>query len=108
MGSKRSSGLQDDLQNLRDDVSNLANQLTGMFGDTGDQISTEMKARIQKISDNIDDAISQASSKGRDIVRQTGLDGVGETIETQVREHPFTTLAIALGVGAIVGSQLRR
>lgn len=108
MGSKRSSGLQDDLQNLREDVSSLASQLTGMFGDTSDQISSDMKARIQKISDDIDGAISQASSKGRDIVRQTGLDGVGETIENSVREHPFTTLAIAIGVGAIVGSQLRR
>jgi ElaB/YqjD/DUF883 family membrane-anchored ribosome-binding protein len=108
MGSKRSSGLQDDLQNLREDVTSLANQLTGLFGESSDELSNEMKKRIQRISDNIDDAISQASSKGRDLVRQTGLDGVGETIESSVREHPFTTLAIAVGVGAIVGSQLRR
>ncbi len=108
MGSKHSSGLQDDLQNLRDDVSSLANRLTGLLSDTGEDIGDDVKKRIQKISENIDDAISQANSKGRDVVRRAGLDGVGETIESSVREHPFTTLAIAIGVGALVGSQLRR
>lgn len=108
MGSRHSGALQDDLQSLREDVSNLASQLTGLFSETSDEISGDVKKRIQKISDNIDDAISQAGAKGREVVRQTGLDGVGETIESSVREHPFTTLAIAVGVGALVGSQLRR
>lgn len=108
MGSRYSGGLQDDLQKLQEDVSSLANQLTSLLTETGGDVGADMKKRMQRISDNIDQAISQAGSQGREIVRQTGLDGFGETIESSVREHPYTTLAIAVGVGALVGSQLRR
>lgn len=110
MGSKQHGGLRDDLQNLREDVSNLVAQLT----ESGGELGGDVKMRIQKISEDIDEAISQAGSQGRELGReivrqtQTGLEGVGGTIESSVREHPYTTLAIAVGVGALVGSQLRR
>jgi ElaB/YqjD/DUF883 family membrane-anchored ribosome-binding protein len=108
MGSRYGKGLQGDLQSLREDVNDLASQLTGLLGETSEDVSDDMKKRIQRISDDIDGAISQARAKGREVVRQAGLEGVGDTIENSVREHPFTTLAIAIGVGALVGSQLRR
>lgn len=107
MGSK-DKGLQDDLQSLRDELGDMAGRLTTLLGEAGEDVADDMKERIQKISDDIDDALSQAGSKGRELVRQSGLDGVGESVGSSIREHPFATLAIAVGVGALVGSQLRR
>jgi ElaB/YqjD/DUF883 family membrane-anchored ribosome-binding protein len=106
MGSKYGKGVQEDLQSLREDMSDLASQLTDALG--GEEIADDMKQRFQQISDNIDEALSQAGSKGREVARQTGADAIGDKVENSIREHPFASLAIAIGVGALVGSQLRR
>ncbi|MBY6241957.1 YqjD family protein [Methylosinus sp. Sm6] len=106
MGSK-GRGLQEELSNLRDDVSDLASRLSSIGSDPTGDVAEDVKKRIQKISDDIDGAMTEAKSKGREIV-QAGVEGVGDTVESSIREHPFATLAIAIGVGALVGSQLRR
>jgi ElaB/YqjD/DUF883 family membrane-anchored ribosome-binding protein len=107
MGSK-GDGLQDELRNLRDDLSDLASRMSGMGSEAGGEMAEDIKKRMQKLGDDIDGAISQAKSAGREVVRQAGLEEVGDTVESTIRQHPFATLAIAIGVGALVGSQLRR
>jgi ElaB/YqjD/DUF883 family membrane-anchored ribosome-binding protein len=107
MGSK-GDGLQEELSRLRDDLSDLASRMSSMGSDASSEMADEIKTRMQKLGDDIDGALSQAKSTGRDMVRQAGLDGVGDTVEGAIREHPFTSLAIAIGVGALVGSQMRR
>lgn len=107
MGSK-GNGLQDELSHLRDDLSDLASRMSSMGSEASSEMAEDIKMRIQKLGDDIDGAVSQAQSAGRDVVRQAGLEGVGDTVEGAIRQHPFATLAIAIGVGALVGSQLRR
>jgi ElaB/YqjD/DUF883 family membrane-anchored ribosome-binding protein len=91
-------------------MNDLATRLSSALGETSGDVADEMKKQMQKISDNIDEAISQTQSTGREVAKQAkaGFDNVGETVENSIREHPYTTLAIAIGVGALVGSQLRR
>ena len=89
-------------------MSSLADQLTGLLSDKGDDIAGDVKQRVQRIRDDIEEGISQASAKGREPAREAHREGLGKTIENSVRESPFTMLAIAAGLGAVVASLLRR
>lgn len=108
MGSKQRREIGSDLQTLRDDVSKLADTFTGLLTDKGEQMSDEMKNRVQRLRDDIDDAFSQATAKGGELVEAADMQGLRESIESSVRERPLTMLAIAAGIGAAVGMQLRR
>lgn len=108
MGMRRNSELQDDLESLRQDLTGLASHLTQALGETGSDMSDEMRKRIQKLGGDIDRVMSDASSKGQEVARKMSPDNIGGTIESSIREYPLVSLAIAVGVGALVGSQLRR
>ena len=99
-----------DLYALRDDVGNLADQVTALLSDKGDDVINEVKERVDRLRENIDGAITEAGAKGRMAIEgaKENLNDFGETLEDSIRERPFTVLAIALGVGVIVGSTLRR
>ena len=108
MGSKHRKEIANDLESLRHDVSGLADQLARLLSDRGDDIAGDVKQRVQTIRDDIAGAVAQTSAKGRKLAHETHLDGLGKTIENSVRERPFTMLAIAAGLGAVVASLLRR
>ncbi len=103
MGTSYKKELRNDLDALRQDVSSLADHLTGFLTDKGDEVAGSAKQSVQ----NIGDALSETAAKSRSLARD-GFDGFGEIIENSVRERPFTMLAIAAGLGAIVAAQLRR
>jgi ElaB/YqjD/DUF883 family membrane-anchored ribosome-binding protein len=102
MGSYRKE-IRSDLDTLRQDVSNLADHLTGFLSDKSDEAAGNAKQSVQ----NIGEVISQTAGKSRALARE-GLDGLGEMLENSVRERPFVMLMIAAGLGAFVATQLRR
>jgi hypothetical protein len=71
-------------------------------------MSDEMKSRVQRLRDAIDDVFSQATMKGGELVDAADMPGLRESIESSVRERPLAMLAIAVGIGAALGLQLRR
>ena len=107
MGSKSGKEIAKDLDTLRQDVSALADHLSGFLSDKGEEVTGDVKQGIQKIRENAGDVISQTTGKSRALARE-GFDGLGQMIEDSVQERPFMMLAIAAGLGAIVASQLRR
>ncbi len=108
MGSTYKRGMSGSLENLRDDVGNLADELTSLLADKSDVATSDVKQRVQRLRNDIEDVISETSSKGRELMQQANLDGITESISSTVRERPFTMLAIAAGLGMVMASQLRR
>ena len=43
-----------------------------------------------------------------EFLREADLDGIKESIEAQVKEHPARTLLIAAGIGYLLGKGLRK
>jgi ElaB/YqjD/DUF883 family membrane-anchored ribosome-binding protein len=118
MGSKSGKEIAEDLDTLRQDVSALADHLSGFLSDKGDEVMGDvkhkgqevmgdMKQGVQKIRENAADVISQARGKSRALARD-GFDGLGQMIEDSVQERPFIMLAIAAGLGAILATRLSR
>jgi ElaB/YqjD/DUF883 family membrane-anchored ribosome-binding protein len=102
--------LKKDLQSLRDDMLELSKQVEGMASNAGGEVLDEVKANLAKFGDTVDDLLSNAGARGREAVDAVGEMGgnVVDTVEDAVREHPMTALAIAVGLGFVLSSTMRR
>jgi ElaB/YqjD/DUF883 family membrane-anchored ribosome-binding protein len=95
--------IQADLQALQDDVAKLTRQL-------GELVAAKGTAAWQRTQANVNDIIADAQNKGTDAVdAMRDMSGdVVDAIEDSVHRRPYTTLAIAVGVGFLVGATWRR
>src|SRR5215211_4179871 len=104
------SQIGDDLQRLRADVVRLTEDVGSSLTATSDDALSEVKTQIRQIKDSVDAIISDVSERGREateIVRDVTHD-LAETVEESVRTRPLTALAIATGLGLLLGMTLRR
>jgi ElaB/YqjD/DUF883 family membrane-anchored ribosome-binding protein len=98
-----SGDIQDDLAALRDDVARLAQQLA-------DILATRGGATWRKAKSNVEGVITEAQDKGMeavDAVREVG-DNMLEAVDESLKKRPYTTLALALGIGFLFGATWRR
>jgi ElaB/YqjD/DUF883 family membrane-anchored ribosome-binding protein len=72
-------------------------------GDSGGMISTETN-RMADVSNQVAGGL-QASA---DWLRDADLDGLKSGLERQVKEHPGRTLAVAVGLGYLLGKAIRK
>jgi|SRR5882724_492049 len=83
---------QQDIRALRNDLSLLMKQVAALIGETRDDATDDVKARLQRLSERGRETLTQAT------------DSVVESLDESLRNHPITTLAIAVGLGFIFGS----
>ena len=95
--------IQEDLAALRDDVAKLTQQL-------GDIVAAAGNAAWQKANSNVGGVMSDARVKGMeavDAVREVG-DNMVDAIDELLKKRPYTTLALAVGIGFLFGATWRR
>jgi ElaB/YqjD/DUF883 family membrane-anchored ribosome-binding protein len=100
MASDRASMIQDiqgDLRQLRDDVGRLAQQMTNLLSDSGDEAFGQIKGRVRQLRDSLNDGMNGASERGREALGEVS-ETVGTAVETSLRDHPVTTVALAVGL----------
>jgi ElaB/YqjD/DUF883 family membrane-anchored ribosome-binding protein len=98
-----SGDLQKDLQMLREDFSRLAQQMADIVANRG-------TAAWQRARSGVDDVMSDAQDKSHeavDAMREVSEKFV-ETVDESIKNRPYTTLAIALGLGFLFGATWRR
>jgi ElaB/YqjD/DUF883 family membrane-anchored ribosome-binding protein len=98
-----SGDIQADLDALRNDVARLSSQL-------GDILTSKGSAAWSRARSNIEDVMSDASAKGQeavDAVREVG-DNMLDAIDESLKKRPYTTLALAVGIGFLFGATWRR
>jgi ElaB/YqjD/DUF883 family membrane-anchored ribosome-binding protein len=110
LSSVNVKNLKKDLQSLRDDLSDLSKQVEGLASDAGAEMIDDVKARLANFGSSVDDLISGAGARGREAVDAVGELGgnVVENVEEAIRERPLTALAIALGLGFVLSTTMRR
>jgi ElaB/YqjD/DUF883 family membrane-anchored ribosome-binding protein len=94
--SAASDDIQKDLQALRDDLARLAQQVGAILSDKGSTAWERAKSSAQSSGKDAADAMREVSDKF--------VDAVDES----VKERPYTTLAIAAGLGFLFGATWRR
>jgi ElaB/YqjD/DUF883 family membrane-anchored ribosome-binding protein len=101
--AEASANAQSDLQSLRDDFSRLAEQVADILANRGN-------AAWQRAKASVDDAVSGAQETGQDAadaLREVS-DHFVEAVDESIRTRPYTTLAIAAGLGFLFGMAWRR
>lgn len=93
-----SGDINTDLEALRADVARLTNQI-------GDILSSKGNAAWGRAKSNVEGVMSEATAKGQeavDAVREVSDNMVG-AIDESLKKRPYTTLAIAVGIGFLLG-----
>ena len=101
--SAASGDIQADLQALRDDVTRLATQIADIFATKGNVAWGRAKA-------NVEGVVSDVGAKGQEAIdaAQEVRDKVIDVIDESLETRPYTTLAVALGIGFLLGAMWRR
>jgi len=101
--SAASNDIQDDLAALRADVARLTQQIANILAARGG-------ATWRMAKSNVGGVISEAQDKGMeavDAVREVG-DNLVDAIDESLKKRPYTTLALALGIGFLFGATWKR
>jgi ElaB/YqjD/DUF883 family membrane-anchored ribosome-binding protein len=95
--------IQDDLSALRDDVARLTLQI-------GNIVAAKSNQAWRRARSNVEDVLSDAQDKGKEAaeaVRDVG-DNMVDAIDESLKRRPYTTLAMAVGIGFLFGATWRR
>jgi ElaB/YqjD/DUF883 family membrane-anchored ribosome-binding protein len=104
-----SGDIQADLDALRNDVARLRSQIADRFASQG-SFASKGSAAWSRARSNIEGVMSDASAKGQEAVnavREVG-DTMTDAIDESLRKRPYTTLALAVGIGFLFGATWRR
>jgi ElaB/YqjD/DUF883 family membrane-anchored ribosome-binding protein len=88
---------------LREDVAKLTQQIAAIVAARG-------SATWRKAKSNVEGVLTEAQDKGQeavDAVRAVG-DNMVDALDKSLKKRPYTTLALALGVGFLFGATWRR
>src|SRR5215475_1714590 len=101
--SNASGDMQTDLVALRNDVSKLTSQI-------GDILAVRGGAAWRKARENVGGVVSDVQDKGKEAVgavREVG-DNLVDAVDESLKRRPYTTLALAAGIGFLFGATWRR
>jgi len=96
-----------DIQALHDDLAQLSRQVTTLLTASSDEAIGKVKERMRRMRDNIDETVAEAGERGREALSDVS-GNIGEALEESLQEHPVTAVALALGLGFLFGTMLRR
>jgi ElaB/YqjD/DUF883 family membrane-anchored ribosome-binding protein len=96
-----------DLQSLRDEFGALTAEVSKLMETSDRHDPDELKNRIEQVRTKFESAVSDAGESSRDAIHELS-ENVADIVEESLRERPVATLALAVGLGFIVGAVLRR
>jgi ElaB/YqjD/DUF883 family membrane-anchored ribosome-binding protein len=103
VASAGAKDIQEDLEALRDDVTKLTQQLASVLAAKGNQAWTRAKTNVEGVISDAQDAGMEAVGA----VREVG-DNVVDAIDESLKKRPYTTLALAAGIGFLFGAMWRK
>jgi len=95
--------IQDDLQALRDDIAKLTQQLADLAAEKGNEVWQRARA-------SVDGAVEGVSAKGQEATEAVGeiRDNLVGAIDDSLENRPYTTLALSLAAGFVLGAMWKR
>ena len=102
--------LQGDLQSLRNDVAKLIQEIPSAAADIRDDFLRAIRERVNRMQKDIDGSLSQIATHGREAAQAVNkmTEPVAHELEDLLHSHPFATIALAVGVGWLLGATWKR
>lgn len=99
-----------ELAALKNDITQLTERIGDTLNAASGEAAHQARRGYRRARRGIDSVLSDAQAHGAatmDAARDTAAS-IEETAEDAIRERPLTTLAVALGVGFLIGMAWRR
>lgn len=107
LGSNKKKDVIDELDALRSEITSIAQRVSGIAGATGDSLRDNVAQLRSSLPDSgsVTRAANNALDQGRYLMEQAGSEVRGGVREARVavQQNPATSIAIAAGVGFLVG-----
>jgi ElaB/YqjD/DUF883 family membrane-anchored ribosome-binding protein len=100
------SNAAEELQSLREDLSDLRKDMTKLLRAIRNDGTDKLSDIGSRVGSTIHDKAAALRQHAEDIGARIGEHG--KEAKKRVEEHPFKTAAAALGVGLLIGAILRR
>jgi ElaB/YqjD/DUF883 family membrane-anchored ribosome-binding protein len=91
-----------DLQSLRDDVSKLAEQISGDLSQGGNEVLNQARERIDHLRQSVNEVMVRGRNAG------AVANDIAASLEDSLRTHPLAVLAVAVGIGFVFGASWRQ
>ncbi|MEX2129075.1 MAG: hypothetical protein WD871_12660 [Xanthobacteraceae bacterium] len=109
-GKLTSPEMDREIERLKKDMAQITDHVTRLMSATGNQAARKARHQVNRARQSVDGVLSEAGeigSEAADTMREV-RDTLADAIEESVHNRPFTTLAMALAAGFVIGAVWRR
>jgi len=102
--------LEKNISAAKDDITHLAQRIADAVNALAGLAQRRAKRRYKNARASVDSALSDASERasGATGAAQSAAASLSETLEEMIEERPLATIALALGLGFLIGAAWRR
>jgi ElaB/YqjD/DUF883 family membrane-anchored ribosome-binding protein len=102
--------LEKDVAAVKNDISTLTSQITDALNTFKGTASKQARQGYKQARANVDSMVSEAQDRGSAALgaAQEAATSIEETLEEAIQQRPLATVAIALGLGFLIGVTWRR
>ena len=102
--------LEKDLTAVKNDIAHLSQQVSEAVNALGAVAQSQARRGLRNARANVDSVMSDASDRAGAVANaaQDAASSVGDTLADVIEERPVATLALALGLGFLIGVTWRR
>jgi uncharacterized protein YjbJ (UPF0337 family) len=95
---------------LSGSAKNIGGQVEEGFGRVTGDVKTQLQGKAKQMEGTLQDVYGQAKETAVDAAEaiQERASEAGDFLRTRIEERPYTTAAIALGIGFLIGRFGRR
>lgn len=102
--------LEKDVAAVKNDISTLTEQITDALNTFAGSARKQARRGIKEARANVDSVMSDVQDRGSAALdaAQDAASSIEETLEEVIQQRPLATVALALGLGFLIGVTWRR
>jgi ElaB/YqjD/DUF883 family membrane-anchored ribosome-binding protein len=110
VGDETYDRLEKDVSDVKGDIAILTDQITQALNTLAGAAKKQARRGYRQARANVDSAVSDLSERSGAMMNaaQDAANSIEETLEDVITQRPLATVAIALGLGFLIGVTWRR
>ena len=109
-GNITSKEMDREIERLKTDMAQISQHVSKLLNATGSHATRSARQQLNRARKRVDGVLSEASdmsTEAADAMREV-RDTLADAVEESVQNRPFTTLAMAVAAGFVIGAIWRR